>query len=40
MKFAIELDGKIHHFTQAKDKRRDNILGGLGIKVIRFKMRN
>jgi len=34
---AIELDGKIHHFTQAKDKRRDEILGDLGIKVIRFK---
>ena len=34
---AIELDGKIHRFTKAKDKRRDDILGDLGIRVIRFK---
>ncbi len=34
---AVELDGKIHFYTKEKDKRRDEILKGLGIKVLRFK---
>ena len=34
---AIELDGKMHRFTKAKDKRRDDILQDLGITVLRFK---
>ena len=34
---AVELDGKIHFYTKEKDKRRDEILNGLGIKVLRFK---
>ena len=33
---AIELDGKIHLFRKEHDKRRDEILNGLGIKVLRF----
>ncbi len=34
---AIELDGKIHFYTKERDKRRDEILNDLGIKVLRFK---
>lgn len=33
---AIELDGKIHLYRKAHDKRRDEILRGLGINVLRF----
>ena len=36
-KLAVELDGKIHRFSKAKDKNRDAILLDLGIKVLRFK---
>jgi len=34
---AIELDGKIHDFTNNRDSRRDEILTDMGIKVVRFK---
>lgn len=34
---AIELDGKIHLYTKDRDERRDDILEGEGIKVLRFK---
>ncbi|MBW6535173.1 MAG: endonuclease domain-containing protein [Mariniphaga sp.] len=34
---AIELDGKIHLYKKAEDKRRDEILNQLGIKVLRLK---
>lgn len=34
---AIELDGKNHQFSKAKDNRRDEILRDMGIKVLRFK---
>lgn len=34
---AIEVDGKIHDFTKARDKKRDEILNDMGIKVLRFK---
>lgn len=33
---AIELDGKIHLYRKEHDKRRDEILNGLGINVLRF----
>ena len=33
---AIELDGNIHLYTKERDKRRDEILNDLGIKVLRF----
>jgi very-short-patch-repair endonuclease len=33
---AIELDGKIHQFSKAKDNRRDEILADMGIKMLRF----
>ena len=36
-KIAVELDGKIHDFTKKRDKKRDEILEGMGIKVLRFK---
>lgn len=36
-KLAIELDGKIHEFTKAKDANRDAILSDKDIKVIRIK---
>ena len=36
-KLAIELDGEIHNFTKERDKNRDTILNGMGIKVLRFK---
>lgn len=35
-KLAIELDGGIHKFTKQKDKRKDEILEGIGIKVLRI----
>jgi very-short-patch-repair endonuclease len=34
---AIELDGKIHLYRKAEDKRRDEILNELGINVLRIK---
>ncbi len=34
---AIELDGKIHDFIKKRDKRRDEILEDMEIKVLRFK---
>ena len=34
---AIELDGEIHLYRKAKDKRRDEILNELGINVLRIK---
>ena len=34
---AIELDGNIHLYAKERDKRRDEILNDLGIKVLRFK---
>ncbi len=33
---AIELDGKIHLYRKEHDKRRDEILNGLGINVLRI----
>lgn len=36
-KLVIELDGGIHNYTTEYDKDRDEIIEGLGIKVIRFK---
>ena len=36
-KLAIELDGKIHEFTKARDVNRDEILNGEGITVLRIK---
>jgi len=36
-KLAVELDGKIHEFTKAKDANRDAILSDKDIKVIRIK---
>ena len=36
-KLVIELDGKIHDFQKEYDQNRDQILQGLGLKVIRFK---
>lgn len=36
-KLAVELDGKIHFYRKEKDKRRDEILKGEGIIVLRFK---
>lgn len=36
-KLAIELDGKIHSFNKEKDKKRDEILNDLGIRIIRIK---
>jgi very-short-patch-repair endonuclease len=34
---AIELDGRIHLYTKERDKRRDEILNGEGIRVLRFR---
>ncbi|PXX98785.1 hypothetical protein DF185_15520 [Marinifilum breve] len=36
-KLAIELDGKIHEFTKAKDAKKDEILKSKGIRVLRIK---
>lgn len=36
-KVAVELDGEIHKFKIKNDRKRENILVTLGIRVIRFK---
>lgn len=36
-KLAIELDGKIHDFTKAKDANRDAILSDMDITVLRIR---
>ncbi|MDY6801290.1 MAG: DUF559 domain-containing protein [Bacteroidota bacterium] len=36
-KLAIELDGKIHDYSKGRDRKRDEILSGLGIKILRIK---
>ncbi|MDE5422751.1 DUF559 domain-containing protein [Ancylomarina sp. DW003] len=36
-KLVIELDGKIHDFTKAKDTDRDAILSDKDIRVVRIK---
>jgi len=33
----IELDGRIHDFQKAKDMRREEILKGEGLHILRFK---
>jgi very-short-patch-repair endonuclease len=37
LKLAIELDGAIHKKTIAHDKKRDEILISLGIKILRLR---
>lgn len=34
---SIELDGKIHFYIKERDKRRDEILNGEGIRALRFR---
>ncbi len=36
-KLILEVDGKIHDFQKEYDQSREEILKGLGLKVIRFK---
>ncbi len=36
-KLAIELDGKIHLYTQERDTFRDSRLNEMGITILRFK---
>ncbi|MDK2978549.1 MAG: hypothetical protein PWP52_1263 [Bacteroidales bacterium] len=36
-KLAIELDGKIHDYSKGRDRKRDEILNDLGIKILRIK---
>ena len=36
-KFIIEIDGKIHDFKKEYDERREEILEGAGLKVLRIK---
>ena len=36
-KVAVELDGEIHKFKIKNDRKRENILVTLGIRVMRFK---
>ena len=36
-KVIIEIDGKIHEFQKAKDEKREDILIGLGFKILRIK---
>ena len=35
-KLIIEVDGGIHEFQKEYDKMRENVLKGMGIKIIRF----
>ena len=34
---AIEMDGEIHKFTKKRDCRRDEILKGMGIRILRLR---
>ncbi len=36
-KLVIEIDGRIHNYTEERDKFRTEIINLLGINVIRFK---
>ena len=36
-KLVIEVDGKIHDFQKEDDQHRDDILKGLGLRVLRIK---
>jgi len=36
LKLVIELDGRIHDYQKDYDRNREDILQGLGLKVIRF----
>ena len=35
-KLVIEADGPSHHFKKDYDKNRDEVLKGLGLKILRF----
>ena len=36
-KLIIEVDGKIHDFQKNRDKRREEILEGAQLKILRFR---
>ncbi len=36
-KLVIEVDGKIHEFQKERDSRREEILMGAGLHILRFK---
>ncbi len=36
-RLIIEIDGKIHEFQKRKDMEREEILSGMGMKIVRFK---
>ncbi len=36
-KLVIEVDGKIHDFQKERDKRREEILEGAGLRMLRFR---
>jgi very-short-patch-repair endonuclease len=36
-KLVVEADGPVHLFKKEYDKNRDEVLAGLGLKIVRFK---
>jgi very-short-patch-repair endonuclease len=34
---VVEVDGDIHDLQQEEDARREKVLGGLGLKMVRFR---